>query len=262
VSCVHQHDAPLADLSAQAFLVERGLAGQWIDPAFHRQATQAVAGAVRAAMEKTEPVTHIGMGKAIVNGVASNRRYIGAKYNGGEPENRAVLADRLHSAMRQAWDATKRVPVESVTFRSIPFELAPRDDPGFRVADLQAKLVPEQDPRTQCLAALGLSWRQRVAAGEKLDLAAVDFGPAVFLLLPAESYVEYQLLASRLRPDDFVLVAGYGECGPGYIPHEQAWAENDANLNDWCWVAPGAEAVLSAAIQKALSVESKNERVD
>ena len=112
-----------------------------------------------------------------------------------------------------------------------------------------------QDARSQCLAALGLSWRQRVAAGEKLDLPALDFGSAVFLLLPAESYVEYQLLANQLRPRDFVFVAGYGECGPGYIPHEKAWAEKDANLNDWCWVAPGAEARLTGAIRAALAVK-------
>jgi hypothetical protein len=46
----------------------------------------------------------------------------------------------------------------------------------------------------------------------------IDFGPAALALLPAESYVEYQLLAQKVRPDDFVLTAGYGECGPGYIP--------------------------------------------
>jgi hypothetical protein len=74
-------------------------------------------------------------------------------------------------------------------------------------------------------------------------------------LLPAESYVEYQLIADGLRPNDFVFVAGYGECGPGYIPHEQAWAEKDANLNDWCWIAPGAEPLMTAAIRKALGVE-------
>lgn len=348
LSCVHQHDAPLADLTAQRLLTDGKLAGQWIDPVFHRKAVAGVADAVRAALPKAQPVTHLGMGKSLVQGVASNRRYLGAdgkprhdrgsattdplmrlqpegtidpwlrtlslwngdrplvalsayathpmsyyrtgrvssdfpgiarerrqaempdtlqvylsgasgnvtagKYNDGDPKNRSVLADRLHSAMREAWESTKRVPIANVEFRSVPFILPPRDEPGFRVADLEAKLVATQDPRSQCLAALGLSWRQRVAAEEKLDLPALDFGPAVFLLLPAESYVEYQLLASRLRPRDFVIVAGYGECGPGYIPHEQAWAEQDANLNDWCWVAPGAEALMTAAIREALGV--------
>jgi hypothetical protein len=351
VSCVHQHDAPLADLTAQRLLTDRQLAGQWIDPVFHRRATAAVAKSLREAIPNAQPVTHLGMGKARVQSIASNRRYVApdgtprhdrgsattdaemrsqpegtidpwlrtlsfwnderslvamsayathpmsyyrtgrvssdfpgiarermqqekpdtlqiyfsgasgnvtaGKYNTGDPANRNVLAQRLHAAMREAWIATKKVPITTVQFRSIPFTLPPRDEPGFRIADLEAKLVAAQDPRTQCLAALGLSWRRRVAAGIELDMPAVDFGPAVILLLPAESYVEYQLLASELRPNDFVFVAGYGECGPGYIPHEQAWAEKDANLNDWCWIAPGAEARMTAAIRLALGCDAR-----
>jgi hypothetical protein len=45
---------------------------------------------------------------------------------------------------------------------------------------------------------------------------------------------------------------GYGECAPGYIPIERAWAENDSNLHDWCWVAPGAERALTQALEMAL----------
>jgi hypothetical protein len=48
------------------------------------------------------------------------------------------------------------------------------------------------------------------------------------------------------------MTAGYGESAPGYIPTEQHRNENDTNLGDWCWVAPGAEAKLKAAIQAAL----------
>jgi hypothetical protein len=354
VSCVHQHDAPLADLTAQRLLTDRNLAGRWIDPVFHRRVVKSVADALKASLSKSQPITHLGIGKALVQGVASNRRYLGSdgkprhdrgsattdpmmhlqpegtidpwlrtlsfwnddrpvaalsayathpmsyyrtgrvssdfpgiarqrrqnelpdtlqiyfsgasgnvtagKYNTGDPANRSALAERLHTAMREAWDATKRMPIEKVQFCSVSFTLPPRNEAGFRVPELEAKLVATQDPRTQCLAALGLSWRHRVAAGQKLDLPALDFGSAVFLLLPAEAYVEYQLLSGRLRPRDFVLVAGYGECGPGYIPHEKAWSENDANLNDWCWVAPGAEARLTAAIREALNAENAIDR--
>ncbi len=80
----------------------------------------------------------------------------------------------------------------------------------------------------------------------------MDFGPAQFLLLPGESYVEFQLHAQKLRADSFVMVAGYGECAPGYIPIERAWAERDGNLSDWCWVAQGSEAPMKAAIEAAL----------
>jgi hypothetical protein len=83
-------------------------------------------------------------------------------------------------------------------------------------------------------------------------MPVIDFGPAQLLLLPAESYVEYQLFAQSVRPDSFVIAVGYGESAPGYIPIEKAWAENDSNLRDWCWVAPGAEARMKEAIVEAL----------
>ena len=58
--------------------------------------------------------------------------------------------------------------------------------------------------------------------------------------------------AQELRPDAFVLVAGYGECGPGYIPVERAWRESDGNLADWCWVNPGSEGRMTGALRAAL----------
>ena len=91
-----------------------------------------------------------------------------------------------------------------------------------------------------------------IAAGRFLQIPAVDFGVAQLLLLPGESYVEFQLAAQRMRPDAFVCVAGYGDAATGYIPTDRHFAERDANLEDWCWVAPGSEARLLAAIRKAL----------
>jgi len=91
------------------------------------------------------------------------------------------------------------------------------------------------------LAALGLSWRKRADAGHKIEVPILDFGIGQLLLLPGESYVEYQVVAQRLRPDSFVMVIGYGECAPGYIPTDKAFEENDSNLNEWCWVSPGSK---------------------
>ena len=78
------------------------------------------------------------------------------------------------------------------------------------------------------------------------------FGPAQVVLLPGESYVEYQLLAQQLRPDSFVLVIGYGESATGYIPTDKHFEEHDTNLADWCWVAPGSEAAMARALAAAL----------
>jgi hypothetical protein len=174
------------------------------------------------------------------------------KYNDGDPGNRPILAERMHKAMSAAWKATKKVPVKEVAFRSVPLSLEARSSAGFSEAELTKRLKEDPKPFGQCLAALGLSWKKRVDAGKPIDLPVLDFGSAAIALLPAESYVEFQLAAQKTRPDAFVLVAGYGECGPGYIPIERAWKENDGNLSDWSWVNPGSEKRMTDAIEKAL----------
>lgn len=174
------------------------------------------------------------------------------KYNDGDPGNRPVLADRLHKAMTTAWKDTKKTPVKDLAFRSVPLTLEARTSAGFSEQELMKRLKDDPKPFGQCLAALGLSWKKRVDAGKPIDLPVLDFGKAVITLLPAESYVEFQLAAQKMRPDSFVLVAGYGECGPGYIPIERAWSESDGNLSDWCWVNPGSEKRLMEALKTAM----------
>jgi hypothetical protein len=174
------------------------------------------------------------------------------KYNDGDPANRPVLAERLRAGMAAAWKATKKTPVTAAAFRSVPLALEARSTAGFSEDELTKRLRDDPKPFGQCLAALGLSWKHRCDAGVPIDVPVLDLGGAALLLLPAESYVEYQLAAQQARPDAFVVVAGYGECGPGYVPIERAWKENDSNLSDWCWVNPGSEKRVTDAIAKAL----------
>ena len=180
------------------------------------------------------------------------------KYNDGRHANRALLTDRLYAAMRTAWATTERHPIDTIRFRSVPLFLEPREDPGFTVADLTASLS-DPDPKRRSLAALGLSWRRRVDAGRLLAIPAIDFGVAQLVLLPAESHVEYQLFAQGRRPDSFVVVMGYGESAPGYIPTERAWLEHDENLDDWCWTTRGAQLVMEDAISAALAPNGRDD---
>lgn len=179
---------------------------------------------------------------------------VAGKYNDGKPENRPELARRLADAMRSAWDATERAPLpSSLGFRSTPLRLEPRDGPGFTVADLRHRLETDERSFGRCLAALGLSWREAADKGAILDVPSLDFGPCRWLLLPAESYVEFQLHAQSAAGGAPVCVAGYGECAPGYIPTDKHFLENDSNLSDWCWIAPGSEARMRQAIDRALA---------
>ena len=347
LTCVHVHDAPIADLAAQRLLEQRQAAGSICDLDFHERAVQRVARALRASLSSSRRITHFGTGLGKVEQVASNRRFLGedgqptfgrtsstrdplahaapegtvepwlrtlsfwendrpvaalhcyathpmsyygkggvssdfvgmarrkmqaqdptvvqiycsgcsgnvtaGKYNDGASANRPVLAERIYAAMAQAWQDTRRYPLVQAAFRSTSLDLQPRGGPGFTVADLERRLASDPKPFGQCLAALGLSWHKRAAAGRPIDLPLIDFGEAKLLLLPAEAYVEYQLFAQEQCPGSFVMVMGYGECAPGYIPTEKAWQENDTNLHDWCWVAPGSEPRMKEAIQRVFA---------
>lgn len=351
LATVHQHDAPICDLTAQRLLDEHGLKGWNCDPIFHEQAVQRTAAALARALESPRRVTHLGLGQATLTQLASNRRvvrpdgritwergsssgniydapegeidpwlktfsfwdgdqallawscyavhpmsYYGkggvsadfpgmararrqaddptvfqvyftgcagdttvGKYNSGSPTNRAVLADRLYQGMVAAWQATKRESLRSVDFRVARLKLPARDTGEFTSKAMQATLAKTSATRWQRIsAALGLSWRQRVERGQPIDLPCLDLndGHALFTILPAESFVGYQLAAQRLRPDSFVMVAGFGEGAPGYIPTDQCW--RDGYTDDYCWVKPFTEDLLLEALSEAIGRPSRN----
>jgi len=77
VQCVHPHNAPFADLEAQRLIQAAPGAPASLDLKFFEQAVQRSAEAAQAALMKTTPFTHFGIGQAKVDQVASNRRIIG-----------------------------------------------------------------------------------------------------------------------------------------------------------------------------------------
>src|SRR5262249_53435608 len=77
VHCLHQHDAPGCDFEADELLAQYKLGGKLFDPAFARKAIDRVANAVAKAAKQPRSVTHIGVGKAKVEQVASTRRVMG-----------------------------------------------------------------------------------------------------------------------------------------------------------------------------------------
>ncbi len=175
------------------------------------------------------------------------------KYNDGSHENRPVLADRLYQGMTEAWKNTKKRPLTSATFRAATVKFEPRLSQGFTREELEKTLSTEGDAAKHTAAAMGLSWLERVekeggSALIEFPLLDLNKGQVSLLVLPGEIYIEYQLYAQKINPESFVMTAAYGESGPGYIPVERAWRENDHNLNDWCWIAPGMEERIKKAL--------------
>lgn len=349
LSCVHQHDAPYADLTAQKLLDEAGLAGEMFDVEFHGACIRRTAEALKRSLASAQPVTHIATGEAKVERVACNRRVqrpgekprfnryssardprirfapdgeidpllktiafydgeqplaaiscyavhpmsyyghgevsydfpgmaremrqretpevtqiylsgcsgdvVAAKYNDGGEAGRRALAEQLHDGMRRAWDNLRRQPLPEVQFRNVPLTLEPEQEGRLAGEALEKTLRDEKLPgRTRSQAALGLSWQRRCAAGQPVDLPAVDFGPVKLLLLPAEAFVGFQLAAQQMDREAMVVTAGYGECAPGYFPTAKTRAEGFVEEHGYCWVAAGAEKELLRGIRAALDV--------
>ena len=108
VHTLHQHDAPQCDFSADAILAEHGLGGTIIDMEFAKKSITNVASRVKEAVTKARVVTHLGLGKATVKKVASNRRILGddgkvraTRYTAcKDPQLRAEPEGVIDSALR------------------------------------------------------------------------------------------------------------------------------------------------------------------
>lgn len=77
VHTLHQHDAPRCDLTTDRLLAEKGINKEFYDSDLARDVIARAAVAVRKAVADAKPVTHLGLGEAEVEKVASNRRIMG-----------------------------------------------------------------------------------------------------------------------------------------------------------------------------------------
>jgi hypothetical protein len=78
VHTLHQHDAPDCDFSAEKILKDAQLEPRQFESSFQRQTLSQLEQAVQTALRNPQPVTHLGLGEARVEHVASNRRILGA----------------------------------------------------------------------------------------------------------------------------------------------------------------------------------------
>lgn len=183
------------------------------------------------------------------------------KYNDGSPENRPVLAARLQRGMKLAWDAQKKVPITSadLSWRTCPVSLPVRKSITEQ-ASLQRLENTEDRSARRVGAALELAWLRRTQAGHKIVLSCLRIGPTYTLHMPGELFVEYQLAAQKMRPDDFVSMAAYGDWGPGYIGTKIAYGQGGYETGWVSRVAPEVEDVLLPAIRDLLGLRGQNKR--
>ncbi|MSU49087.1 MAG: hypothetical protein EXS37_08395 [Opitutus sp.] len=185
------------------------------------------------------------------NGAGGN--VAAGKYNDGSPAMRPILAGRLAAGMQQAWESQRRAPVTAadVRWHLEPVALPVRDT--LREQELAARLADPKQPQAQRIrAARDLAFVQRMSAGHRMPITCLQLGSARVLHLPGELFVEYQLSAQRIRPDDFVAMAAYGDLGPGYVGTETAYAQGGYETGIVSRVAPQVESVLFGAVQALL----------
>lgn len=78
VHTLHQHDSPRSNFAAERILKEAGLKPMAFESSFQREVIHRLETAVTNSLNKTQPVTQIGLGQAQVYKVASNRRIMGS----------------------------------------------------------------------------------------------------------------------------------------------------------------------------------------
>jgi hypothetical protein len=346
---IHNHDSPGYDISASAELEKQGLKDVMSLREAHNQAIADTADAVREALSRSAPVTHMGTGTGIVEKFASNRRIIGengklemarmsscrneeiiaqpegtidpelnlisfwngetplaaltfyashpqsyygrggitpdtvglarnrrsgetgalhihfdgaggnvaaGKYNDGSPEARALLVKRIHAGMKEAWEhqITSELSDSEPGWKTIPTQL-PWNSP-YSVGELTSQLSnPDSDTKTRIRAARDLVYHRRWKEGGKIDIHCLQLGNARVLFFPGELFVEYQIAAKAMLPDDFVAVAAYGDGGPGYIGTEVSYGQGGYEVGRVSRTAPGVESVLNGVIENLLATE-------
>jgi hypothetical protein len=77
VQTLHQHDAPFCDFDTETHIDAQGMGGRMFNVRFARECVQRTADAVADALNHPQTVTHVGVGQAEVEMVASNRRILG-----------------------------------------------------------------------------------------------------------------------------------------------------------------------------------------
>lgn len=347
VHSLHQHDAPGCDFLADELLAPYQLQDRLFDTAFARKAIDRVAAAVAKAVKNPRAVSHVGVGKAKVDQVASTRRVMGpdgkvkyvrysstkdakirdepeglidpyvqvlsiwdgdmplvaisyyathpqsyygkggvssdfpglarglrdkampktvhihfngaggnvtaGKYNDGSPENRPVLAQRLAKGMKEAFEATRKYPIKASDIEWRVAAVALPLSKTYSVKELEARLADDKQPTPDRLrAARNLAWAKRCESGTKIDLACLKIGPAHVVHMPGELFVEYQLAAQKLRPDDAVMMAAYGDYGMGYIGTTIAYSQGGYETGPVSRVAPEVEAKLMKGLRDLL----------
>ncbi|MCA9013311.1 MAG: FAD-dependent oxidoreductase, partial [Planctomycetaceae bacterium] len=179
------------------------------------------------------------------------------KYNDGSRETRPVLAQRLADGMQQAWESQTKQPISAahVSWQVVPVAMPVRDT--LVENKLMAKLDdPGAKEADRLRAARDLTFLRRTLGGHRIPITCLSLGTARVLHMPGELFVEYQLAAQKMSPDNFVVMAAYGDYGPGYIGTSIAYTQGGYETGIVSRVGPEVEQVLTGAMKTLLRADA------
>ena len=170
------------------------------------------------------------------------------KYNDGSVEARRQLAGRLRQGMETAIAATRHAPVGELRWHTVPLRLPlATEGPGAPQQRRATLHTPEgRSGQELYRAAAGVAFAERK---QPLEADLLELGGVSILLLPGEPMLAFQRYALARRPDDFVVVAGYGDISPGYLCTDEAFRQGGYEPRA-SRAGPGTEARVRAAIDK------------
>ncbi len=217
------------------------------------EATPDFPGMARNAREKETGVFHLHF-----NGAGGN---IGAgKYNDGSRANRPVLAARVEDGMKRAWDnssaSSNRIPAkkaDALVQWDQEMVLLPLSE-AIDIKGLQAEIADSSlDGQARCHAAEKLAYALRVQDGKGVPVSRLKIDDLQIVFLPGELFVEYQLAAAAMRPDQKVIMAAYGDYGTQYIGTRVAYPQGGYEVSPRATnVSPNAEAALIKSLETLL----------
>lgn len=186
------------------------------------------------------------------NGAGGN--ITAGKYNDGSVAAAAALAVRLEAGHKQAWENTKKTPVSArdLVWKNVEIQLPLAEDmieENLR-RDVGNK---ERSLSERYQAAESLGYYVHRQSGEKMDVSSLRLGKVWLLQLPGEAFIEYQLAAQKMRPNEHVCTAAYAEYGPGYVCTEIAFQQGGYESGKYVSRGgPATERVLMKAIAEVL----------
>ncbi|MEN6405930.1 MAG: hypothetical protein ABFC77_05605 [Thermoguttaceae bacterium] len=176
------------------------------------------------------------------------------KYNDRSRRDRDALASRLLVGMEASVAATRLEPVGPIRWRTCPLLMPARNDPGFTLADYLTCMKDQGvvPVRRVYHGAGRVAFLRRIE--RPIELTSLEIGNVHIVNLPGEPMICFQQFAQSLKPSDFVAVAGYGDCGPGYICPAKAYHEGGYEPTS-ASVTPESELLLKKAIATLLGVD-------